>query len=112
MEKQRNCGKKLRSLNLLVVFIDYFGITWKITHVEYTQRLPKVHYSAKDTRIVLTVIGNISDNTTLSYQQTMTNICRKIVVNLKTYGRRLVTVIILLVRRKTRISPMVRYYKH
>ena len=78
MEKVKKLWKEISIFGIvLVVFIGLF-VYRKITHVEYTtitQSALVEKVKEKDSFVV--VIGNNSDNTTLSYQQTMTTFVEK-----------------------------------
>ena len=78
MEKLKKLGKEISIFGIvLVVFIGLF-VYRKITHVEYTTITQSALVEkVKDKDSFVVVIGNNSDNTTLSYQQTMTTFVEK-----------------------------------
>ena len=78
MEKVKKLWKEIRIFGIvLVVFIGLF-VYRKITHVEYTTITQSALVEkVKDKDSFVVVIGNNSDNTTLSYQQTMTTFVEK-----------------------------------
>jgi len=76
MEKVKKLWKEIFGI-VLVVFIGLF-VYRKITHVEYTTITQSALVEkVKDKDSFVVVIGNNSDNTTLSYQQTMTTFVEK-----------------------------------
>ena len=78
MEKVKKLWKEISIFGIvLVVFIGLF-VYRKITHVEYTTITQSALVEkVKDKDSFVVVIGNNSDNTTLSYQQTMTTFVEK-----------------------------------
>ena len=78
MEKVKKLLKEISIFGIvLVVFIGLF-VYRKITHVEYTTITQSALVEkVKDKDSFVVVIGNNSDNTTLSYQQTMTTFVEK-----------------------------------
>ena len=78
MEKVKKLWKEISIFAIvLVVFIGLF-VYRKITHVEYTTITQSALVEkVKDKDSFVVVIGNNSDNTTLSYQQTMTTFVEK-----------------------------------
>ena len=78
MEKVKKLRKEISIFGIvLVVFIGLF-VYRKITHVEYTTITQSALVEkVKDKDSFVVVIGNNSDNTTLSYQQTMTTFVEK-----------------------------------
>ena len=78
MEKVKKLWKEIIIFGIvLVVFIGLF-VYRKITHVEYTTITQSALVEkVKDKDSFVVVIGNNSDNTTLSYQQTMTTFVEK-----------------------------------
>ena len=78
MEKVKKLWKEISIFGIVLVeFIGLF-VYRKITHVEYTTITQSALVEkVKDKDSFVVVIGNNSDNTTLSYQQTMTTFVEK-----------------------------------